>query len=120
MKDTLLAAIDASELIGQHVQLTQSGNEWRGRCPFHADNNDSFYVNTEKGLYHCFGCKAGGNVIDFVMATENLDFMEAMETLAGRYGIEIKRSDGDQQRWTERQRLLAINTEVIDLYRDWL
>lgn len=71
-----------------------------GRCPFHNDKTPSFSVNASKGLYHCFGCGAGGSMFDFVMALENLTFPEAVRELAARVGMEIPHSsEPPDPRW---------------------
>ncbi len=68
-------------VVGQRVLLRRSGKEYRGLCPFHSEKTPSFYVNEEKGRYHCFGCQASGDVIDFVMRTEGLSFPETTRAL---------------------------------------
>ncbi|MEZ5336815.1 MAG: DNA primase [bacterium] len=111
LKETILERVNIAELIGQFVTLVRSSpRELKACCPFHNEKTPSFYVIPEKKIYHCFGCKAGGNVIDFVMARENLDFREAMEWLAGRYGIEIQQYNPEQRREkSERQRRQELN-----------
>ena len=58
--------VKLSDFIGQYVSLSEKGNSYVGRCPFHDEKTPSFNVNNEKGLFHCFGCKTGGNIITFV------------------------------------------------------
>jgi DNA primase catalytic core len=65
------------EVIGQRVDLRRSGKEYTGLCPFHEDKNPSFSVNEEKGLFHCFGCAASGDVFDFIMQLDGVTFAEA-------------------------------------------
>ena len=83
------AATDIVELIGQTVPLRRSGRNFMGRCPFHEEKSPSFSVNAERQFYHCFGCKVGGDVFKFVMATENLEFIEAVKLLSQRAGIPV-------------------------------
>jgi DNA primase len=77
-------------LVSQYVQLKRVGMRWVGLCPFHAEKSGSFSVNPELGLYHCFGCKASGDSITFLRQIEHLDFVGAVETLAGRAGIALR------------------------------
>ena len=91
-EDKLLEIKDAArieEVVGQYVQLTQRGKNLLGLCPFHPDSAPSFTVSPEKGIFHCFGCGAGGNVFSFLMQHQRLTFPEAVEELARRYGIAI-------------------------------
>jgi DNA primase catalytic core len=118
LKDTILQRVDIVELIGQYTALKLAGREWRGPCLFHAEKTASFYVNPDKGLYHCFGCKAGGNAIDFVMRVENLEFVDALEWLARRYNIEIPRREGQSQQYGEKERLLRLNEDAAAFFRE--
>ena len=91
-EDKLLEIKDAArieEVVGQYVQLVQKGKNLLGLCPFHADTSPSFTVSPEKGIFYCFGCGAGGNVISFLMQHQRLSFPEAAQELARRYGIPL-------------------------------
>ena len=68
-----------SDFIGQYVSLTEKGNSFVGKCPFHNENTPSFNVNNDKSLFYCFGCKTGGNIINFTTKYKNLPFLEAVE-----------------------------------------
>lgn len=70
-----------SSLVGRHLTLRKAGREMVGLCPFHAENTPSFRVNDPKGAFYCFGCGASGDILDFVMAAEGLDFMSAVRWL---------------------------------------
>ncbi|TMQ70907.1 MAG: hypothetical protein E6K81_11490 [Candidatus Eisenbacteria bacterium] len=83
------AASDVVEVIGQTVQLKRVGRNWTGLCPFHNEKTPSFSVNPDRQFYHCFGCKAGGDVFRFVQETEKVEFLEAVELLSRRAGIPI-------------------------------
>ncbi len=85
---------DIVDVIGRYVQLKKMGRNFRGLCPFHAEKNPSFYVNPDKGIYYCFGCKKGGNAINFLMDYEKLDFPDAIKQLAKNLGIEIDTTKG--------------------------
>ncbi len=81
--------VDIVEYIGRYVDLKKSGKSYRGLCPFHQEKTPSFYVDPDKGVYHCFGCGASGNIFRFVMDIEGLSFREAVIKLAREYGIEV-------------------------------
>lgn len=85
---------DIVDVVGRYVQLKKMGKNYRGLCPFHSEKNPSFYVNPEKGIYYCFGCKKGGNAINFLMEYEKLDFPDAVKRLAKNLGIEIDTTKG--------------------------
>jgi DNA primase len=90
LKEAVLARVDLVELARQYISVIQAGRDFKARCPFHEEKTPSFHITPEKGLFHCFGCKAGGNAIDFVMRIENLEFRDALEWLARRYNIDIE------------------------------
>jgi DNA primase len=87
----LRSAADIVEVIGEHTKLKKAGRSWKGLCPFHRERTPSFTVDRDKGLYHCFGCGVGGDVIHFVRQIDRLDFPEAVEALAQRFGVAIPR-----------------------------
>jgi len=95
-EDKLLEIKDAAsieEVVGQYVKLTQKGKNLSGLCPFHSETKPSFTVAPEKGIFHCFGCGAGGNVFSFLMQYHRLSFPEAVQELARRYGIPVSLKD---------------------------
>ena len=87
--DELRNRVSLAEVVGRRVQLKKRGRDYIGLCPFHKEKTPSFHVHEDKGYYHCFGCNAGGDVIDFVMKTENLIFPEAVEHLANLAGMPL-------------------------------
>jgi DNA primase len=92
-------------LVGAHSELRRAGaSEYVGRCPFHDERTPSFGVNPIEKVYYCFGCQASGDVFTFVMETEGLDFTGALETLAGRFGVELQTEQEDPQAAQRRQR----------------
>jgi DNA primase len=107
------------EVIGDYVTLKKAGRNYVGLCPFHGEKTPSFTVSEEKGIYHCFGCHAGGSIFHFLMQYDHLTFPEAVERVAGRYGIAIERSDrqGAQRESGERERLYRINERVAVHYQ---
>jgi DNA primase len=95
-EDKLLEIKDAAsieEVVGQYVKLTSKGKNLLGLCPFHSETKPSFTVAPEKGIFYCFGCGAGGNVISFIMQYQRLSFPEAAQELARRYGIPLSLKD---------------------------
>jgi DNA primase len=85
---------DIVALINQFVPLKKVGKNYRALCPFHSEKDASFYVNPDKGIFYCFGCKKGGNAITFLMEYEKLDFPSAVMYLAKQLGIELDLTKG--------------------------
>ena len=92
--DDLLARTDIVELIYQRVPLKKAGKNYAACCPFHNEKSPSFTVSQDKQFYHCFGCGAHGNAISFMMAFEQLEFVEAIEELAKLHHLEVPREGG--------------------------
>ena len=105
--DELRGRISLADLVGRRVRLVRQGREQRGLCPFHNEKTPSFYVVEDKGFFHCFGCGAHGDAIGFVMRADNLDFIEAVERLAGEAGIAVP-----QQTPQERERAIRQKTQL--------
>ncbi len=91
--DDLLDRLDIVEVVDRRVKLKKTGKNYSARCPFHDEKTPSFSVNPEKQFYYCFGCGAGGNALGFVMDYENLEFPQAVETLAGSVGMSVPREE---------------------------
>ena len=87
--DDLLARSDLVELIGSRVPLKRQGRDYSARCPFHDERSPSFTVSPTKQFYHCFGCGAHGTAISFLMNYDRMEFIDAVEELAKRAGVEI-------------------------------
>ena len=87
--DELRARVPLSPVIGRRVKLTRAGREWKGCCPFHNEKTPSFYVNDDKGFYHCFGCGAHGDVIRFLTDQEGMGFVDAVKQLAAQAGMDV-------------------------------
>ena len=85
----LVARTDIVELVGRKIQLKKAGKNYSACCPFHSEKTPSFTVSQEKQFYHCFGCGAHGNAIDFVMEYDRLEFVDAIEELAGQLGLQV-------------------------------
>lgn len=91
--DELRARTQLSALIGRTVKITKAGREFKGCCPFHNEKTPSFYVNDEKGFYHCFGCSAHGDAIRWMTDQRGLPFMDAVKELAEAAGLEVPAPD---------------------------
>lgn len=116
-------AADIVDLIGTRTDLRRVGTRWVGLCPFHEERTPSFSVNADKGVYHCFGCGAGGDAIGFLRETDALDFVDAVEQLAERYNVELKREREDpaeEERRKRRGRLLALLERTTVFYEKYL
>ena len=109
---------DIVSTISQYMSVKPSGSNYKGLCPFHGEKTPSFYVNTSKQIYKCFGCGEGGDVINFVMKMENLDFIDAVKLLANRYVIEINTNmDVDTKLRIEKSKKYQdIHTEAARFY----
>lgn len=94
--DELMNRVDIVDVIDSRVPLRKSGRDYTARCPFHEEKSPSFTVSQEKQFYHCFGCGAHGTAIGFLMQYEHLDFVEAVEELAKRAGMEVPRTGGER------------------------
>ena len=92
--DELIARTDIIEVIGSRVQLKRAGREYKACCPFHDEKTPSFTVSADKQFYHCFGCGAHGTALGFLMEYDHASFVEAVEDLAARAGLEVPREGG--------------------------
>ena len=121
--DRLRDAIDMVDLVGAKTDLRRVGSRFTGLCPFHDERTPSFSVNAEEKLFYCFGCQAKGDAIGFVEQAEGLDFPEAVELLAERYGVRLEREDDDpraEERRKRRARLHALLTRAARYYANYL
>jgi DNA primase len=107
------------EVISDYVTLKKAGRNHMGLCPFHGEKTPSFTVSEEKGIYHCFGCQAGGSVFNFLMQYDHLAFPEAVERVAKRYGIVIERSEQSAagRAAGDREYLYRINEQAAAHYQ---
>jgi DNA primase len=111
--DRVKEAADIVEIVSAYTDLQQRGQDYWGNCPFHEERTPSFKVNPRDKLYYCFGCEASGDVFRFVEEKEGLDFASAVESLAERTGVELKREDEDP-RAEERRRRKAKLWELLE------
>ena len=80
---------DIVDVVSSYVTLNKRGNRYWGLCPFHSEKTPSFSVLPERQMYYCFGCHKGGGVVNFVMEQESVGFVDAVEILARRAGLEV-------------------------------
>ncbi|MGE5415092.1 MAG: DNA primase [Syntrophomonadaceae bacterium] len=116
----LRSAADIVAVINDHTTLKKAGRSWKGLCPFHNERTPSFTVDRDKGLYHCFGCGAGGDVIRFVREIDRLDFPEAVEALASRFGVTIPRRQRRGPQEDRRDRILEAVAAAHRFYAERL
>ena len=87
--DDLIARADIVDVLSKRIDLKKAGKEFKAVCPFHNDKNPSLTISPLKGFYHCFSCGAHGTALGFLMEYENLNFVEAVESLASELGVEV-------------------------------
>jgi DNA primase len=115
--DELRGRIALADLVGRRVRLTRRGREHSGLCPFHNEKTPSFYVVEDKGFFHCFGCGAHGDAIGYVMRAESLDFIEAVERLAGEARLAVPQQTPQERERAQRQKtLLEALAAAADFY----
>ncbi len=118
--DDLLARSDIVELIGGRVPLKRQGREYSGRCPFHDERSPSFTVSPIKQFYHCFGCGAHGSAIKFLMEYDRLEFLDAVEELAKRAGVEVPRETRQHHQQGDLSELVATCEAAAGFFRQQL
>jgi len=123
----LVARTDIVEIVGRYVQLKKAGANFSGLCPFHAEKSPSFTVSPSKQFYHCFGCGKNGNTIGFLMDHTGMGFVEAVNELAGQYGMQVPQDDlppEQRARAAEQRQKQNTLTDVLekagDAYRKHL
>lgn len=115
-KQELKSRLNIADVIGQYVKLKKSGRGLMGLCPFHGEKTPSFSVSPELGVYHCFGCHEGGDVIQFVRKIENLDYVDAVKWLAQKAGMTVPEDGEDRAASNLRQRIFEANREAAKFY----
>jgi DNA primase len=114
--------VNIHDVVARAVALKKAGgNRFKGLCPFHAEKTPSFHVSTDKGFYKCFGCGKAGDILNFVMETEGLQFTEAAETLAKRFGVTLEYEEGSggpsREERSLRQEIFDLHDLAADHYR---
>ncbi len=120
IKEEIRSRTDLVEIIGAYTRLKRSGKNWTGLCPFHSDKNPSFSVSPTMGIYKCYSCGEGGDLFKFVGKKENLDFIETIEFLAKRAGIQFERKGVDREKASEREQAFALNEIAARFFQERL
>ena len=118
--DELIARSDIVDVVSGYVALQRKGGNLFGLCPFHNEKTPSFSVSPDKQIYHCFGCKKGGGVINFIMEIENLTFPEAVRFLAKRANLPVPEEEEQSGADKLRRRVLDLNRDAARWYYDLL
>ena len=116
--DDIKARLDIVELVQSYIRLNKAGSNYKALCPFHSEKTPSFNVSPTRQIWHCFGCGLGGDHFKFVMQIEGLEFRDALELLAKRAGVELRREDPKLR--SERTRLYAIVEEAVKIFESVL
>lgn len=117
--EEVMSKNDIVDLISGYVKLQRKGSSWFGLCPFHNEKSPSFSVSRNKQMYYCFGCGAGGNVYNFLMDYEKYTFMEALQVLAERAGVELPQmeySESSRKEAGEKELLFEINKKAATYF----
>ena len=118
--DELTARNPIEDVVGQYVSLKRSGANLFGLCPFHGEKTASFSVAPDKGIYYCFGCHKGGNVVNFQMEIEGLSYPDAVRALAKRAGLTVPEDEQYQSRYKQQERLWALHKEAARFFHSQL
>jgi len=122
-KEEIKRAADIVQVIGQYVQLKKAGKNFMGLCPFHAEKAPSFMVSPDRQMFHCFGCKKGGDVFAFWMDYHGVTFPEAFKDLAEKHGIPITEtfsSSEEREKTRTRETLFKINETAAQYFQEAL
>ncbi|MBU1077825.1 MAG: DNA primase [Spirochaetes bacterium] len=113
--------LSIADVVKDFVKITKRGKNWTGLCPFHIEKTPSFFVNEDKGIYHCFGCNETGNMFSFIMNLENVTFPESIEILAKKAGISIEYQEGTADGASrEKELIYKVNEKASFIYNYYL
>jgi DNA primase len=116
MIDDIRDKADIVEIIQSYIPLKRAGRNFKALCPFHHEKTPSFMVSPDKQIFHCFGCGVGGNIFNFVMKHENLNFKEAVEVVAGKIGFYIPKEKIEQKESSLIKKLFSVNELAANFY----
>jgi len=116
--DEIKEKLDIVQVISEYLELKKVGANYRANCPFHSEKTPSFYVSSSKQIFKCFGCQKAGDVFTFLMELEGIEFPEALQILAKKTGVEIKKEPPQQR--TEKQRLYEICNTALRFFEKQL
>jgi len=114
--DDVRARVNIVDVIGKHVKLTHAGRNFKGLCPFHNEKTPSFMVSSERQIFKCFGCGKGGSVFDFLMEYDHIEFVEALEILAGEVGVTLTRRPAQTREGELKDKIYEVNHLASEYY----
>jgi len=115
--DRIRLSTDIVELVKEYVPgLKKTGRNWKACCPFHNEKTPSFMVNADKGIFHCFGCHAGGDAFKFVMMMDSLNWPESVRKLGARAGIEVIETKEDIAKRSVKQEIYDVLEQAANFY----
>lgn len=114
--EEILNRVDIVELISASIPLKRQGRTYKALCPFHHEKTPSFVVSSERQIFHCFGCSAGGNALSFLMQYERMEFPEAIEALARKAGVILPKASFNQQAQSQNAQIYKINESAAEFY----
>ena len=109
--ERVISANPIIDVVSEYITLKRSGSNYRSLCPFHSEKTPSFMVSPSKGIFKCFGCGVGGNVISFVRKIEGITFYDAIKKLAKRANIRLE-YDGDSEKYTIREKIFELKPMI--------
>ena len=112
--EEIKSKIDIVKVVGEHVQLTKAGRNFKGLCPFHQERTPSFMVSTELQIFTCFGCHEKGDVITFLEKIEGLEFYDVLKILAVKSGVKLIAPQGEK--YSEKEKLIEANETAAKFY----
>lgn len=115
--EEIKSRLDIVQVISEYLSLKKAGQNYKGLCPFHTEKTPSFMVSPSKQIYHCFGCGNGGDVFSFLVRYENLSFQEAVNVLAQKAGVTLKKSTRDTVKAGEIETLLNLHRDALVFYQ---
>lgn len=118
--DKVLDATDIVEVVSGYIPLKRAGRNFRALCPFHHEKTPSFMVSPDRQIYHCFGCGVGGNVVNFLMRYERMEFPEAVESLAKKVGIAVPKQQKSEKNEGLSQKIFNVNELACNFYHNTL
>lgn len=116
----LRSRVPIEDIIGEYVTLKRAGTNLTGLCPFHDESTPSFSVSPDRGLFHCFGCQESGDTITFVRKIEDLSFVEAVQKIADKAGIQLRYVEGSgasNTSSTKRKQLIEAHRKAVEIYQ---
>ncbi|MEK9166229.1 MAG: DNA primase, partial [Patescibacteria group bacterium] len=112
--EDIKSRLSVVDVVGSYIRLQKAGANYKAPCPFHREKTPSFYVSPGREIWHCFGCGNGGDIFRFVMQIEGVEFPEALEILAGKAGVTLKKEDPHMV--SERKRLISLLEDAAKFF----